>query len=250
MHSLSRADPMHLDVPAVGLTPLQTLHAELQGVRRSVDQDQVVALEGAPRKHVIGVATGLLRCFRITPDGRRHITRFVGPGGLVGLGTHATYRNSAEAVSASSLIIFSASALDAGMERSAKIRKAVMDGLTLEMSVRDQTHFRVGRLWADERVADFLLEVHSTTSHAESDTNEIRMSRSDIADHLGVTIETVSRALNRFQKMKLIRFVDVRHFVVLRINDLSNFALGDWNDASSRTTSWIGTGQKVGQRAA
>lgn len=250
MHSLPHADPMHLDVPAGGLTPLETLHSELQGVRRSVDQDQMVALEGAPRKHVIGVATGLLRCFRITPDGRRHITRFVGPGGLIGLGTHATYRNSAEAVSDSSLITFPSRALDAAMERSSKIRKAVMDGLTLEMSVRDQTHFRVGRLWADERVADFLLEVHSSASGAESGTNEIRMSRSDIADHLGVTIETVSRALNRFQKMNLIKFVDVRHFVVLRLNDLSNFALGDWNGAAHSTTSWIGTGRKEGQRAA
>lgn len=250
MPSLPHADPMHSDVRAVALTPLQTLHAELQGVRRPVEQDQMVALEGAPRKHVIGVATGLLRCFRITSDGRRHITRFVGPGGLIGLGTHATYRNSAEAVDDSSLITFPVGALDAGMERSSKIRKAVMDGLTLEMSIRDQTHFRVGRLWADERVADFLLELHSSAPDAESGTNEIRMSRSDIADYLGVTIETVSRALNRFQKMNLIKFVDVRHFVVLRPNDLSNFALGDWNDAARSATSWIGTERKVGQRAA
>lgn len=231
MRSSTQGVPSRPDVADVKFTRLQTLHAELQGTAREIGPDQLVALEGATRERVIGVTAGLLRCFRITPDGRRHITRFVGPGGLVGLGTHPTYRNSTEAVTDSSLIVFPAHTLDTGMEKSSTIRKVVLDALTDEMSARDQTQFRVGRLWADERVANFLLEVHSCATTVKSGTGEIRMSRADMADHLGVTIETVSRALNRFQKLNLIKFVDVRHFVVLRPRDLSHFALGDCDEA-------------------
>ena len=116
MRSLTISGPPCPDVVDVKSMLLQTLQAELQGARREIGQDQLVALEGAPRERIIGVSAGLLRCFRITPDGRRHITRFVGPGGLIGLGTHPTYRNSAEAVIDSSLIVFQAHTMDAGME--------------------------------------------------------------------------------------------------------------------------------------
>jgi CRP-like cAMP-binding protein len=181
--------------------------------------------EGGAREIVLGVVSGLLRCFRMTPDGRRHVTRFVRPGNLVGLWRLALSRSSVEAVAISTIAEFRAEALDAASACNEAIREAAFQALTGELTARDRAQFRLGRLWAEERVADFLLEVAEVTSGAAE--GELRMSRIDIADHLGMTIETVSRALRCFQKDSVIRLEDARHFRILRPRTLQALALGD-----------------------
>jgi CRP-like cAMP-binding protein len=205
-------------------------------VVRSIEPDQHVTIEGGRRDTVIGVVSGLLRCFRVTPDGRRHVTRFVRAGGIIGLGSHDFYRNSAEAVVKSTIVAFPARALDASAERNVPVRRAVLHAMTAEMAARDRIQFRLGRLWADERVADFLLEL-SDELGGETTSSSITMSRGDIADHLGVTIETVSRALHRFQKLGLVRLDGARRFTILRSRDLRGFAAGDDDDHRQPATS-------------
>jgi CRP-like cAMP-binding protein len=207
-------------------SPLAVLRKNISGMVRSIAPDQHVSNEGARRNSVIGVISGLLRCFRVTPDGRRHVTRFVRPGGIIGLGSHALYRNSAEAVTASKIVTFSAATVDSTAEHNACVRNAVLTALTEEMSARDRIQFRLGRLWADERVADFLLEL-SEEAGGDAASGSICMSRSDVADHLGVTVETVSRALQRFQKLGLVQMEGAHRFTIPRRGDLRGIASGD-----------------------
>jgi CRP-like cAMP-binding protein len=210
-------------------SPLAVLRAAIPGVIRSIQPDQHVSIEGARRDSVVGVVSGLLRCFRVTPDGRRHVTRFVYAGGIVGLGLHDFYRNSAEAVAKSTIVAFPVRTLDVAAEHNPSVRRAVLQAMTEEMAERDRIQFRLGRLWADERVADFLLELSEEVGD-EGASGSICMSRGDIADHLGVTIETVSRALHRFQNLGLVRLESARRFTILRHRDLRGFAAGDGDD--------------------
>ena len=93
------------------------------------------------------------------------------------------------------------------------------------MTVRDRIQFRLGRLWSDERVADFLIELSTEPDGSIRASSTIAMSRADMADHLGVTIETVSRALSRLARDGLICFAD-KSRRELQIPNLD--ALGDY----------------------
>jgi CRP-like cAMP-binding protein len=208
-------------------TPLGVLLRVLPRPTRQVDTDQHVTIEGARRNVVVGVVSGLLRCFRVTPDGRRHITKFAKAGDLVGLGVHKTYRGSTEAVCPSTIVAFSARALDAAADDNGRVREAILEAMTSEITARDRTQFRLGGLWAGERVADFLMELSTEPDGSSRGYSPIAMSRADMADHLGITIETVSRALHRFQRQGLVRLDGARRFTILRCRALRGFAAGD-----------------------
>lgn len=207
--------------------PLAVLRHVLPGTLHSLAPDQHITLEGSERRSVIGLISGTLRCFRMTPDGRRHITRFVDPGGLIGLGKLSAFRTSTESVTTSIIVSFKASAIEAVIAANTQIRDAVLTSLTNELIARDRIQFRLGRLWSDERVADFLLERASLARSSADPTTSLQMSRADIADHLGVTIETVSRALSRFQREGVVRMTDAHHFTIVRLGALRALAEGD-----------------------
>jgi CRP-like cAMP-binding protein len=212
------------------LTPLDVLRDVLPGPTRHVDPDEYVTIEGARRDTVVGVVSGLLRCFRVTPDGRRHITKFARAGDLIGLGALKSYRSSTEAVAASTIVTFPVRALNAAADDDAQVREAILDAMTVEMTARDRIQFRLGRLWADERVADFLIELSTEPDGTTRASSPIAMSRADMADHLGITIETVSRALHRFQRQGLVRLDGAHRFTILRGRALRGFAAGDSDD--------------------
>ena len=216
-------------------TPLSVLRKSVRGAVRVVHPDQHIALRGEGRNTVVGVVTGLLRCFRMTSDGRRHVARFVRPGGLIGLGALVAFRSSVEAVAVSSIVELRASALDTACVEDPAVREAIMQAMTAEIVARDRIQFRLGRLWADERVADFLLELIEEAPEARALSARLQMSRADVADYLGVTIETVSRALSRFQREGLIRLHDAHHFTVLRVGALNALAMRDGEAGCSRT---------------
>lgn len=216
----------HTKVQTCSETPLDRLRRLLPGVVRSIEPGQTIALEGEANGQVIGVISGLVRCFRLTADGRRHICRFGGAGSLIGLGPLGVQRHSAEAITAAQVIVFRAAAVEAAIERDPQVRAAIMRALADELTEREHIQLRLGRLTADQRVADFLLELADREGPAISN-HDIPMSRADIADHLGVTIETVSRALHRFNRMGLIALKDSHHFLILAINRLRDFIEGD-----------------------
>lgn len=211
--------------PATG--PLAVLKRAVPGVVRVIGPDRHIAMEGEDRDTIIGVLSGLLRCYRMTVDGRRHVARFVRPGGLIGLGALAAFRSTVEAVTTSAIVEFRVHALDVAAGDNASIRQATMQAMTAELLTRDRVQFRLGRLWADERVADFVLELAGIMGAGGKRTITLQMSRADIADHLGVTIETVSRALSRFQSEGFIRLDNPHHFSILNHAALQALAMGD-----------------------
>lgn len=207
-------------------TPLDSLRRQLPGAVRSIAAGQSIAIEGDAGEQVIGVICGLVRCFRLTSDGRRHICRFGGPGSIVGLGLLGAQRHSTEAVTPARIVVFRAAAVEAAIHRHPRVRSAIMRALAEELAERERIQLRLGRLSADRRVADFLTEI-ADHEDAEVLDFDIPMPRADMADHLGVTTETVSRALQRFHKIGLIRLQDSHHFRILQPDGLRDFIDGE-----------------------
>lgn len=185
--------------------------------------------EGDPAGHVFQVIEGTLRLFRLLADGRRIITGFVCPGDLIGVSLRDRYLYSAEAVTDVRLRRFSRTRFDGEIERSPALRTEVFAWLCDEMAAAQDQMVLLGRKNAEERVCSFLLLVARRMRRGEplSRRFEIPMSRLDMADYLGLTIETVSRTMSRLTAQGVIAARGRHGIEVCRLETLVFLAGGD-----------------------
>lgn len=182
------------------------------GTRRCYRQNQEIFRAGEPAGRIYGVLTGAVRVYRILAEGRRHIAQFCLPGDVFGLEGDQEYRCSAEAVSNCELSSISQGALSSlAMNDPAVAQK--LWGLSLHYLRRSEEHLLLlGQKSARSRVAWFLLDMAERTPPAES--LRLPMSREDIADFLGLTMETVSRTLGVLQDEAVIALASSREVLL------------------------------------
>jgi len=175
---------------------------DLQGPTLSFGRDEEVFGEGEPADHVYRVVSGAVRTFRVLADGRRQICEFHLPGDCLGFEPSAAHRTSAEAMGETRLVSVRRSALLDGADTAPDVARMLWRSAVADLQ-RSQDHvLRLGHRSASERVASFLLEVAGRLGGA--DRFDLPMSRQDIADYLGLTIETVSRSFTHLQSLGLI----------------------------------------------
>ncbi|MGE0045095.1 MAG: helix-turn-helix domain-containing protein [Hyphomonadaceae bacterium] len=174
--------------------------------------EEIYAEEDAAR-YVYKVVSGAVRITRLLGDGRRHISAFFLPGEVFGFEPGAAHRFAAEAVVNSRIAMARRSLIEDAASRNARIGRVMWD-LTAHDLERLQEHMLLlGRKSALERVTTFLLEIADRLGGG--DAIELPMSRSDIADYLGLTIETVSRTFTQLERdglisMPIARLVTIR----------------------------------------
>ncbi len=171
---------------------------------------------------VFNITAGVVRLVRSLSDGRRQITGFALPGDFLGLALEKSWRFSAEAVTEVKACRFKRSTFDDFSEKKPHLMKRMHEFATHELSLAQDHMVLLGRLTAEEKIASFLVLMKRRWTRVEGhELGLIRlpMGRQDIADYLGLTIETVSRVINQMQRdRKLvivpdgIRFVDVDYF--------------------------------------
>ncbi|MBZ6078653.1 Crp/Fnr family transcriptional regulator [Microvirga puerhi] len=166
--------------------------------------------EGEPRRRVYTLTSGLLRLSLALPDGRRQITGFLMPGDYLGLADDEIYAQTAEAVVPSGLCSFSVRDMDRLMERYPRLRDRLHLMTRAALRQARETQMILGRLAPSEKVASFLLHMSNRAAaygRPESPV-PLPMTRTDIADYLGLTIETVSRTFTKLKTQGLIRLPD------------------------------------------
>ncbi len=147
-----------------------------------------------PAEYLYQVICGAVRAYRMLDDGRRQILAFYLPGDIFGVEVGDVHLSSAEAVSESEVLVVKRSSVLARAEYQKDLSKQLWILMARELQ-RVQQHSLVLIKNAEERVAGFKLEMASRSSG--STTIELPMSRQDIADYLGLTIETVSRTFTQ-----------------------------------------------------
>jgi CRP/FNR family transcriptional regulator, nitrogen fixation regulation protein len=163
--------------------------------------------QGEKAGHIYQVEFGAVRTYRLLADGRRQIAAFYLPGEVFGFEADATHHFFAEAISATGVRTFRSSACS---DLSRDLLPLALRGL-----VRAQEHLLVlGRQSAAERVAAFLLDM----AERQGGLNqfELPMSRMDIADYLGLTIETVSRTFSKFKEKGVVRLPSLRSVDIVK----------------------------------
>lgn len=197
------------DKPGHSVAPARVLRFD-SGTLRRLDPREHVFCEGDPRTHVFQVEEGTIVIYKVLPDGRRQVIGFAYPGDLLGLGTSGDHMFNAQATSMAKVRCLGAQALEEAAAHDAPLALKLYRAISLELSAARNLLISIGQQSAIERVAAFLVTLDRRSGEAEGDTSVIRlpMRRSDIADFLGLTIETVSRTLTKLRVMRVIEIVN------------------------------------------
>jgi CRP/FNR family transcriptional regulator len=185
---------------------------EVIGLRRLAAQvylrpRKTIFLEGDPADDVFGVSQGVVRLYKLLPDGRRQILSFALPGDFLGL-PHAERRSfSADAVGEVVLCRFPRGELTRHIRSSPDMMRLLIEFATRELATAQDQLLLLGNGSAEEKVAIFLVNWRNRLARLSvfSETVPLPMRRQDIADFLGLKLETVSRTLAKLEQQNVIR---------------------------------------------
>jgi CRP-like cAMP-binding protein len=186
---------------------------QLMGAVMTYPRNVEIFGENEPAEYLYKVVSGSVRTYKILGDGRRQVGGFYLPGDIFGLEFADEHALSAEAISDAKVLVVKRSALNtlAGRDRLVAQQLFALIGRELHR-VQDRILLLIKN--ARERVASFLLEMAERAS--ENNTIELPMSRQDIADYLGLTIETVCRTLSALETASAIEVSASSRRIVLR----------------------------------
>ena len=158
-------------------------------------------LRGEASEYIFLVISGVVRSFRLFQNGSRSIAAFYLPTEFFGLTNHPTHLLTAEAAADANILFFKRSALISMAKRESRIAKLLLT-VTLNELRRTQEHSLLLSRDAKCRVASFLIDLSKKTR--TQTCLDLPMSHQDIADHLGLTIETVSRVITQMENSGVI----------------------------------------------
>jgi CRP/FNR family transcriptional regulator, nitrogen fixation regulation protein len=172
--------------------------------------------QGEAADYIYQVVEGAVRTHKLLSDGRRQIGAFHLRGDIFGLDNGDVHRFTAEAITDTTLLLIKRQSL----ERVAKTAPAMVRSLRT-MTADNLEHVEnrmllLGRQSARERVAAFLTEMNSRAT--AGGVIALPMNRRDIADYLGLTLETVSRELTKFQREGFLAFAGTNHREIVVLN--------------------------------
>jgi CRP-like cAMP-binding protein len=187
-------------------------------LRLRFQRSEPVATAGETADHIYVVGSGCVRLCHRGADGRRHISGFLFAGDVWGLGDARYFALSAEAVSPVTMTAYPRAAFDRLGEGNNRLRADVLTHLCDAIQAAHRHLYLLSCLNARERVASFLVRMMQIPALVYGDRVDLPMPRQDIADHLGLTIETVCRALASLKSEAVIE-VPNAHLVVIRNAD-------------------------------
>jgi CRP/FNR family transcriptional regulator, nitrogen fixation regulation protein len=186
--------------------------------------DQEIYTEGAEAKSFYKIASGVVRTCKFLNDGRRQIDSFHVTGDLFGFEVGAEHRLAAEAVSDCTVIPYRRRGLEALAATDARLARQLFSH-AMQCLERAQEHsLLLARRSAAQKLAAFLLQMADRRGAPEDEVVDLAMTRQDIADYLGLTIETVSRTLSQLERDAVIALPTAR-----RIRLISRMALRSLN---------------------
>ena len=189
---------------------------------------QTIFTEGDNLDNYYNITEGVIRLIRIMPDGRRAVLDFLYPGDFVGLNANGEHAYSAEAVTPVRLCCFPKQKLQALFGEIPKMESRLLGIFADKLVSSQHQQADLARKSPRERLAAFLLGLSGKRGlNAGENVFRLPMSREDISDYLGLTIETISRTLSAFAKESLIK-IDQRKTITLlapeKLQDLADGA--------------------------
>ena len=198
------------------------------GLTRRLDRGQELFAEGDRAGSCYKVISGAVRLLRLMPDGRRHVVDFFVANDHFGFTPSAAYPYSAEAVIDTVVVAYPRRGVEDLISRRPGVGRSLLAVVSRELAAAQEQLLLLGRKTAQERLASFLLLLLQRSGQAAAARPQLDlfMSRTDIADHLGLTIETLSRGLGQLKRQGIIALPTANHVVVLRLDALERLQEG------------------------
>lgn len=183
-------------------------------------------MQDDPAASVYNITEGTVRLYKLLSDGRRQIVGFLLPGDFMGLSLGERYAFSADAIEPVTACRFNRLAFSALIDEKPHLLRRLHAAATHELTVAQDHMILLGRRGAEEKVAGFLVSLRNRLRRLGrgSVTVPLPMTRQDIADYLGLTIETVSRMITKLSRDRLLMVVPGG---VRILNDAALEALAD-----------------------
>jgi CRP-like cAMP-binding protein len=213
VRTMAASPPIHtmMDVHT-GRAPGNAVDAlERIGTRIVLHRHQPLFQEGDQADAVYRVVSGAVRTSRVMPDGRRYVADFLFPGDFIGLNDQQVRTVAAEALCDVILIRYARRQFNSSIESDRSLGRMILSILSGGLTSAQERMLLLGRKTAAERVASFLLMM---AGRRKSGRIELPMTREDIADYLGLTIETVSRTISLFRSKAIIRTLGAATIVI------------------------------------
>lgn len=203
---------------------------EILKLQKSYPSGTVIFQEGKPCEKVYTVISGAVRLVKTLSDGRRCITGFAFPGDFLGFINKGTHVLTAEALTPVSVCVFDRENIDLYFRHHSAVRDRFFD-MTKEALQRSyENQLILSRLSPLEKIARFLYDLIQRLENCRLGSSPLQlfMNRTDIADHLGLTIETVSRCFSKLKVQGVIKLVSVNQVEILNRTALRRIAaIGD-----------------------
>jgi CRP/FNR family transcriptional regulator, nitrogen fixation regulation protein len=194
--------PFDIIVHHAGLVPNETHY----------EKDSQIYGEDGPADYVYQVASGAVRSYKLLSDGRCQITAFHLPGDVFGMDVGAIRRMAADAIVDTTVRRVKRRSLEQAAATDMFVGRSLWNMARRDLEHAEDHLLLLGRKTAVERVAAFLLEMDRRL--AVTGMLPLPMCRRDIGDYLGLTLETVSRALSQFHDQGILDFSGARHIVL------------------------------------
>jgi CRP/FNR family transcriptional regulator len=220
------------DGPAIRASKSSLEELFLRQVAERCAPPSAIFWQGDPATHVFYLLEGCLRVYRTMEDGRRAILCFGYAGDFLCLSDCETYLFTAEAVTPIRFRRLSRHRLNDLVEERVNLRAQLHAEICREIRAAQDQIIRLGRTGADERVAAFLINVAQRTAACMIGPVEVEIPfrRLDIADYLGLTIETISREISKLNRDGLISMNGPHKIVLRRLRGLREIARTEEGD--------------------
>jgi CRP/FNR family transcriptional regulator len=210
--------------------PLAQPPVEVDGFRsatlRRIETKEHVFCEGDARTQIFRIEEGVVALSKVLTDGRRQIIDFAYSGDYIGLGLFGDHIFDAQATCPCKIKCLPAGQLERDAARDPVLALKLYKAVSAELSAARRLLVAVGHGTAMERIASFLIELQSRIGEGELQAKCINlpMRRSDIADLLGLTVETVSRTLTKLRTMRVIEIQNGNGMRILDLERLEDLA--------------------------
>jgi CRP/FNR family transcriptional regulator len=185
---------------------------------------QTIFLQQGPSRHLYNITKGNIKIYKLLSDGRIQIIGFLYPGDFFGSYKKGKYNYSAEAIGNARLCMFRQEVLDEYLEKNMNLSKELLHITSHELTLAQDRMGVLGKMNANERVAKFILNISDQRARIGWQDNPVSlpMTRQDIADYLGLTLETVSREITRFKTSNLIKAMTSKQIFISDREKLTN----------------------------
>jgi len=192
------------------------------GTVQTIAQDQEIFCEGGNADYFFKVVSGVVRTCKFLADGRRQIDAFYVAGDIFGFEPNGVHKLSAEAVTPCTVITYRRTKVDVLTDCDKALSLELLHFAMHGMAKAQEHSLLLGRRGAMEKVAGFLLTWAGNSSNRKTIT--LAMTRQDIADYLGLTIETVSRTLSQLERDHVIDLPTARQIQLRNLEMLEDLA--------------------------